>query len=171
MHKAALTEGIDKNIILIQNAISNVRNEVKMLQPNSNNIGGQSLYDNKDKIFTKDEKNKYLVETILFDDIVDYIPKTNDNNKFDKAILKIDIEGFEPFAFQSAKKLFDYLEIPIIFMEWGNLPKLTQEHSRISQLIDFLLERKLKPFGNGALLFKSNWHNWPWDIVWKKDAY
>ena len=38
---------------------------------------------------------------------------------YKQAILKIDIEGFEPFAFQHAAKLFDAIDIQIIFMEWG----------------------------------------------------
>ena len=59
-----------------------------------------------------------MVETIWFDDILDFLPKNNENKNFEKAILKIDIEGFEPFAFMHAEKLFDSIEIPIIFMEW-----------------------------------------------------
>ena len=34
-----------------------------------------------------------------------------------KAILKIDIEGFEPYALSQAEKLFDQLDFQIIFME------------------------------------------------------
>ena len=39
---------------------------------------------------------------------------------FKKAVLKIDIEGFEPFAFAHASLLFNTLDIRIIFMEWGD---------------------------------------------------
>jgi len=92
IHKAAYLEKTYKNILLIKNAISNKRNEIKLLKAERSNIGGQSLLDHKDKIYKKDKNNKYLVETILFDDIVPYLPYKNDTTKerFKKAILKID---------------------------------------------------------------------------------
>ena len=70
---------------------------------------------NRDKVFTKDEKNKYLVETILFDDIIPYLPYKNKYTleKYKKAIIKIDIEGFEAFAFESASLLFETLDVRI----------------------------------------------------------
>jgi len=171
IHKAAFLEKTFKNIILIKNAISNKRNETKLLTSNQINIGGQSLLDNKDKIYKMDKNNKYLVETILFDDIVPYLPYKNDSTKerFKKAILKIDIEGFEPFAFEHASLLFDTLDIRIIFMEWGNLPKQTNEHDKIRAMMEFLYSRDYQAFVDNKLLNKNNWMNWPWDIVWKKN--
>jgi FkbM family methyltransferase len=170
IHKAAYLEKTYKNILLIKNAISNKRNEIKLLGSSHNNIGGQSLLDHKDKIYKKDENNKYLVETILFDDIVPYLPYKNDTTKerFKKAILKIDIEGFEPFAFEHASLLFDTLDIRIIYMEWGNLPKQTNEYDKIQAMIEFLYLRNYQAFVDNNYLEKSNWTSWPWDIIWKK---
>ena len=170
IHKAAYLEKTYKNIILIKNAISNKRNEIKLLKAESSNIGGQSLLDHKDKIYKKDENNKYLVETILFDDIVPYLPYKNDTIKerFKKAILKIDIEGFEPFAFENASLLFDTLDIRIIYMEWGNLPKQTNEYDKIQAMIEFLYLRNYQAFVDNKLLDKNYWTSWPWDIIWKK---
>jgi FkbM family methyltransferase len=170
IHKAAYLEKTYKNILLIKNAISNKRNEIKLLGSSHNNIGGQSLLDHKDKIYKKDENNKYLVETILFDDIVPYLPYKNDTIKerFKKAILKIDIEGFEPFAFENASLLFDALDIRIIYMEWGNLPKQTNEYDKIQAMIEFLYLRNYQAFVDNKLLDKNYWTSWPWDIIWKK---
>ena len=170
IHKAAYLEKTYKNILLIKNAISNKRNEIKLLGSSHNNIGGQSLLDHKDKIYKKDENNKYLVETILFDDIVPYLPYKNDTIKerFKKAILKIDIEGFEPFAFEHASLLFDALDIRIIYMEWGNLPKQTNEYDKIQAMIEFLYLRNYQAFVDNKLLDKNYWTSWPWDIIWKK---
>ena len=55
-----------------------------------NKIHLTSLLDNKNQTYQKNENDKYLVETILFDDIVDHFPK---NRQYKQAILKIDIEG------------------------------------------------------------------------------
>jgi FkbM family methyltransferase len=173
IHKAAYLEKTYKNILLIKNAISNKRNEIKLLGSSHNNIGGQSLLDHKDKIYKKDENNKYLVETILFDDIVPYLPYKNDTTKerFKKAILKIDIEGFEPFAFENASLLFDTLDIRIIYMEWGNLPKQTNEYDKIQAMIEFLYLRNYQAFVDNKLLDKNYWTSWPWDIIWKKQDF
>ena len=126
IHKAAKSDNTTSLITLITNALSNKRNEIKMLQPNGDNIGGQSLIENKNKVVKKedimatDPKAKYYVETILFDDIVTFLPVKPDGTHYKKAIMKIDIEAFEPYAFQHAAHLFDTLDIPIVFMEWGN---------------------------------------------------
>ena len=84
IHKAAKNENLENQITLIHNALSNNRNEVKLLKQERDNIGGQSLLENSNLTFLKNEKNKYLVETILLDDIVDYLPlklKKNSNKK------------------------------------------------------------------------------------------
>ena len=178
LHKAAKTENITSYITLITNAISNKRGEIKMLQPNGNNIGGQSLVDNKNKVIKKDEikeddaNKKYYVETILFDDIVPYFPVRQNGKKYEKAIMKIDIEAFEPYAFQHAAHLFDTLDIPIIFMEWGNLPAQQDMKTEIEQMINFLYNRTYKAFGNNIELNRNNWQSgWAWDIIWKKKGY
>ena len=72
-----------------------------------------------------------------------------------------------------AKRLFDSIEIPIVFMEWGYFPKQIQKYpnNEVENMIDFLLSYKLKPYVNGKLLEKQDWKNWPWDIYWMKDGW
>ena len=66
-----------------------------------------------------DEVKKFLVETILFDDIIAYLPKSkNGSFIYTDMKIKIDIENFEPYALQSAQKLFQTFNIIVIFMEW-----------------------------------------------------
>ena len=88
IHKAVVKEGLENNIVLIQNAISNKRNEIKRLSAVANNIGGQTLLKDKNVTFTRNIDDKHLVETILLDDLIRYLPKINEI-----AIVKIDIEG------------------------------------------------------------------------------
>ena len=70
-------EYLQDRIVLIKNALSNKRNEIKLLQKDPNNVGGQSLLNkyNINKTYSRSEmaSNKYLVETILMDDLIDYI--------------------------------------------------------------------------------------------------
>jgi len=165
IHKASYLANTYNNIILITNAISNKRNEIKLLEKSSDNIGGQSLIQNKEKNFEKDDNNKYLVETILFDDIVPYLPAARGQD----ALLKIDIEGFEIFAFENANRLFDHLNIRVVFMEWFNLARNIGELKRVLELIEFFYRRDYKPYGEDRLLNRNEWKNWTYDIVWKKN--
>jgi FkbM family methyltransferase len=165
IHKAAFTEKTFKKIILIKNALSNKRNEIRQLHRDHINIGAQGLLMNKATFTKLDKNNDYQVETILFDDIVPYLPK-----KYKKAILKIDIEGFEIYAFQNAQLLFDSLDIRIVFMEWAHLSKQLNEMSKIIYLIDFFYTRNYEPFDftMKTILKKDSWQTWTADIVWKK---
>lgn len=172
IHKASILEGFQKNITLIKNAIGNKANEIKQLYENKINIGGQGIINTKTDFKESDfQNNKYLVKTILFNDIVDYLPKNDKGSRFKKAIMKIDIEGFEPFAFEHAERLFDALEIQMIFMEWGNLPPSVDRHPSILRMIDFLFARGLVPQGDGRTLVKDEWKKWPWDIIWFNKSF
>ena len=111
LHKASTMDKTQSRITLIKNALSNKRNEIKRLQPNSNNLGGQGLNPNE-KVYTKQElevDDGYLVETILWDDMLPFIPKNDKGEKYEHVIIKIDIEGFEPFAFLNSTKFFSYV--------------------------------------------------------------
>ena len=168
LHKAALAEpGSVERITLVTNALSDKRHEVKLLSSVPNNAGGQSLYENRKRQFARSDlkSNKYLVETVLLDDLVECLPPG-----FTQALLKVDIEGFEAFAFQHAQALFSALDIRVIFMEWNTLAKQAGENAgMIEQMIEFLYANKLRPYGNNTVpLERAQWTQWPYDIIWKK---
>ena len=52
-------------------------------------------------------------------------------------------------------------------MEWGNLPKQTNEHDKIRAMMEFLYSRNFVPYDNFRKLDKKSWMTWPWDIIWK----
>jgi FkbM family methyltransferase len=167
IHKAAYLENITDKITLIKNAIADKRNEIKQLESNSINVGGQGLLSFRDKkINTFDNSNKYLVETILFDDVVNFLPKLESK----KAILKIDIEGYEPYAFQYSKNLFKILDIKCIFMEWGKFGETDKSNKLVNEMLNFLFANDLRPFNleTDQELERENFSKWPWDIIWKK---
>lgn len=86
LHKAAKLENIDSKITLITNAISNIRNDAKLLNEQSENIGGQSLliYDYKKNLNKSSNRynNKYLVETILLGEFL-LLMNSKKNHKSD----------------------------------------------------------------------------------------
>ncbi|RNA25838.1 hypothetical protein BpHYR1_020932 [Brachionus plicatilis] len=48
--------------------------------------------------------DKKGLTTIILDDLIDVLPKQPNGKGYKKAVLKIDIEGYEPYAFLSARK-------------------------------------------------------------------
>jgi FkbM family methyltransferase len=87
-HKAVAEEDLQSQIRLITSAVSDESNQILPLQKVEKNIGGQYLLRSKEKFSRQDRVwNKYLVETMLFDDILDYLPKAS-NNKTQTVSLK-----------------------------------------------------------------------------------
>ena len=170
IHKAARLENSQSKIKLFKMALSNERNQIKLLQPSGDNIGGQSLKSENETIDLNrlDEHSKrYLVRTMLMDDLVAFVPARSEVNKL-KGVMKIDIEGFEPYALEKAKNLFDRVAFQHVFMEWGNL-KVKVKENLVESMIAFLSSYNLKPFDHSNnLLDKTNWKSWPWDLQWMK---
>jgi FkbM family methyltransferase len=165
IHKASKMENTYGRITLIKNAISNKRNEIKKLDVVNDNIGAQSLFFNRNKSFEKDPNNKYLVETILLDDIVPYLPSTQSK----QALLKIDIQFYEIFAFEHATNLFDTVDIRFVFMEWDIGLTLNEYENKLIALIDFFYNRNYEPFSDhDTLLAREDWKKWTSNILWKK---
>jgi FkbM family methyltransferase len=176
LHKAAKLENLTENIMLFTNAISNKPNEIKKLAKSEENIGGQSLWPWRDLVINRSmntSKDKYLVETIRLDDLVEYLPSRiiASKNRRQQAIMKIDIEGFEPFAFLKSSRLFDAVDICVIFMEWGNKAKETGTNlALIDGMVKFLRQQGLQPYDYSGIL-TGNYSSWSWDIVWRKNGY
>ena len=169
IHKAAKLAGVEKRIVVLRNAVSNKRNQVISLKkdwpPNSQAIlVDDQVHETEDLV-----KNKLMVETIWLDDIIDYLPKTSDGKDFKKAIMKVDIEGFETLAFSHSRRLLTRLNIVTIFMEWGVIAKRPALYPTVKEFIDLLTE-----FGYTARndsnhkLHSDKWLYWPDNIKWIK---
>jgi FkbM family methyltransferase len=173
LHKAALLSSTSDRITLITNALSDKRNQIAKLSKLDSNVGAQQLTPNQ--TFSLENKNslhiderKYFVHTILFDDIVEYMPLNKKNNKFKKAIMKIDIEAYEPYAFQHATKLFDQIEICVIFMEWEHIKQKSYLAKEREDLLNFFYVRGYAAYNGEELILRQNYISWPWDIIWRK---
>lgn len=108
------------------------------------------------------------IETITLDDLVSIYPVF-----FKRSILKIDIEGFEAFAFGNASLLFNRTEIPAIYMEFGKLVEMKYHRGmmrKIEEMLDFLKKRNYEPYEVNDInhLLYDNWESWPWDIALRR---
>ena len=175
IHKAIYLEYLQDRVFLVKNALSDKRNKIiLMTNLEEANIGGQILL-NRAKNFsgTDLQNNKYLVETIFLDDIVDYIPFKKYSKKHRRAIIKIDLKGFEYHAFSNCKKLFALYDIRMIYMEWAKLIQHRESGPLINNMLDFFYSYNLEPFTvNNQTLSKKIAYNdtieWPWDVIWKR---
>ncbi|CAF0804697.1 unnamed protein product [Didymodactylos carnosus] len=173
LHKSIQLNNVEHLVTVIANAIGN-KHEKLQLNIVDKNIGGSylSILDDM-KVNAVQEREivpKILadVDTIVLDDLVDIYP-----SYFKRAILKLDIEGFEAYAFQNATILFNRTEIPAVYMEFGKLIELKYSSGMmeaIKHMIDFLRIRNYEPYEVNDLnhLLFDNWESWPWDIVFKR---
>jgi FkbM family methyltransferase len=172
IHKAALMERLTDRITLIQNALYDKRNEIKAIDQNRQNVGGQFLLEKVNQRFSKKdmENDKYLVQTILLDDVIHHIPKQKATNRlYEKALVKIDIEGIELFVLKCGEMFFSMLDVQVIFMEWGLLKTQYNAAEITDEIIDFFLSREFIPYSvDNERLQSDLWASWPFDIMWIK---
>jgi hypothetical protein len=168
LHKAAKMAYVDHMITLVQNGLSDKRNEIVQLTPVNTNIGAQGISSIKpDLNNTKSINVDYLLETILFDDLLEYLPKKANGKKFRRAVIKIDIESYEVFAFVHARKFFELYKVQAILMEWAMLSKHPPNvHPLIENMLDLFDLHKLEAHTiNGGKLDRKAWNTWPENIA------
>ena len=171
IHKAARLQSLQNRIVLIQNAVFDKRHIILSLKSDAE-PDNQVIKDESER-FTRNDlsNNKLLVETIWMDDLVGYLPKTHEGKDFQKAIIKMDIEGSETLAFAHARKLLTRLDVVTIFMEWGFVAKKDELRKSIIDFIDLLNEFGYIALGEGEnnqILSLDDWKNWPGNIKWVK---
>ncbi|CAF1224306.1 unnamed protein product, partial [Didymodactylos carnosus] len=175
LHKSIQLNNVENFVTVIANAIG-TKHEKLQLNIVDKNIGGSylSILDKMkppvkiipDIVITP--KVLADVDTIVLDDLIDIYP-----SYFKRAILKLDIEGFEAYAFQNATILFNKTEIPAVYMEFGKLIELKSSNemmAAIKYMIHFLKIRNYEPYEVNDInhLSFDNWEKWPWDIVFKR---
>ncbi len=171
IHKAALIENLSSRITLVKNIISNERNKVVELKTDSINIANR--YSKKIPKNIKQKNVKYMVETILFDDLLNHIPFKDKENKisYKEAIIKVDIQGFEIFAFEHSEMFFKSYKVIAIYMDWSKTSHYPVDyHPLLDKMISLLLSHGLRPFNiQKNQLDIYNWKLWPVDIVWRAE--
>ena len=121
------------------------------------------------------------VNSILLDDLVDVVEarfKTNRRSSKRTFILKLDIEGSEPYVFEKASRFFNTYEVPAVYIEFGKLVqkfKLNPNSAyarMVRKMLNFFKDRNYQPYKNDGK-FKLNYDKWssdewPWDIYFKQ---
>ena len=174
IHMSAQLNNVEEKVVLIHNAVSNNRRKVAIYQYPGN--PGHSFIVNTTASLNGLESNSHTsdsykgdveVQTIKLDDLLEV-------TQFSKAVMKIDIEGHEPFAILSSATFLEKIEIPYIFMEFGLFNRVEYASLKpvVDKMLSFLYSRHYVPYGyDMKQLPKSSWKRWPWEVILKLDDW
>lgn len=195
IHKAAYLENVRANIVALVNAVSNERKQLN-IQLVDDNIGGSFVIsDGEAAIVNADNdaltRSSVIVNSIIIDDLVDIIKikfgSKGLNGQKLKFILKVDIESYEPFAFENATRLFEKFDVVAIYLEIGKILEKLKVYddfnangdekkskqalysnylSKVLNMINMFKTLNYQPYEiNGYNMIEyTQWRHWPWDI-------
>lgn len=90
---------------------------------------------------------------------------------FTKALMKIDIEGFENRAMRFANRLFDNVFIPYIMMEWNTMkakrPQEIVPMLRWFRKRDYEARKLTSEVESTVLLDYKKWQSWSYDVIFR----
>ncbi|XP_052761812.1 uncharacterized protein LOC128204436 [Mya arenaria] len=151
--------GLEENVTLIWNGVSNETKYVNLV-PSERNVGGIQIKQSANQNpFDKDN----TIMTIQLDDML----TTFGSRPF---FMKMDIETHEAMALGGAGKFFQEIDVRYLLMEWVHYLK-TNDTKEGSFITDFLSENSFRPYGAldlKKLMLKDAYLTWPNDILWMK---
>jgi len=161
LFKSIQLGGVEKNVSLVFNAISNVRSTYA-LGFLSGNVGGTYLKRLQATVNKRDCKGGSCARTILLDDLLPLM-------RGRRAVMKVDIEGHQPRVFtnSTASKFFDLIDVPLVFMEWG-LCEQRNVSSEVLHLIRFFTDRQYQVFSGGNVRMGTDCRQWTGEVIFTK---
>ncbi|KAJ8307258.1 hypothetical protein KUTeg_015342 [Tegillarca granosa] len=161
--------GLQSNLKVIYNAVSDKTGVVVNLRVDENNMGGTFVdldAENTKKI--KKENNLKIggtygsVTTFTLDNLLEL----DDIKYFKNVVIKIDIEGFEYKAILGSERFFDNVKIKAVFMEWV----FHKGKESGKGIIEFMLKRNFVPYSDNGknILNTSESDKWELNIIWKR---
>ena len=168
IHLAAQKDQTAKQITLLHNAVADKR-RAATLRGSGDNQGDTRI---EMEVHPCIGSCPPVVQTILMDDLLLVA-------NFTRAIIKLDIQGYEHLAFQHASKLLSQIHVPYIFMEWILMREFFMSDNRrstdkvlVEEMMSFLFRTDYRPYAlshkGGGPLDPRDWGSWPDDIVWHK---
>lgn len=156
--------GLQDNVYLIHNAISNGHSVVN-LGVDKSNMGGTFVDVDSGHIkelkLGRAQGTYGQVYTITMDDLLE-LPIMKE---FQKVFIKMDVEGFEARAVEKATKFFEKINVVGFVMEW----EFHRNQPTAKKIIDFMTARKYKPHvcnvGKAPLNIAES-GKWGYDVLW-----
>ena len=170
LHKSVNVNKLEPLYTLIENGVSNMRQNVT-LYGNGKNQGGSSVMFEYENAALKEN-----IQTILFDDLLEVFDDK-------EAVIKMDIEISECRGLVNSSKFFETVNVRAIFMEWDGIRVLLKDEGKrpeevaiIESVLDTLEARgfraaQIQQYYEISLksrLHRQNKIGWPRDVVWVK---
>lgn len=161
IRRAIQIEQLQDKVILIGNAIYNESGKYLQMTTSPHNIGSQEIITDNNRTYFNNDSN--VVKTIRFDELLPILQMKNIRN----AVMKVDIQWSEVYLCETGGKIFDYVDIPVILMEWERVMK---HLFRMSAVLDFLLGRGYVPTTDMCHTLEQidAFRSWPSEIFWIK---
>ncbi|KAL8589729.1 hypothetical protein ACOMHN_027237 [Nucella lapillus] len=89
---------------------------------------------------------------------------------FHRAALKIDVESHEGHVLAGAERLFQEVDIPLVWMEWQHV-KGRQQYGGL-YILRFMATRSFRPYNlmTGQPLPARDYLSWPFTVLWRKSV-
>ena len=160
LFKSVQLGGVQDNVSLVLDAISNIRSTSK-LRVYSGNIGRAHLR----AADTTNCADDLCTETIVLDDLLPMMRRR-------RALMKADIEGHQPRVFNTstASKFFELIDILVILMEWSHFrrPNIASD---VPDLVTFFTVRHYKVFTNDGRPAGSDCSKWSKNVIFIKQSF
>jgi len=162
LFKSVQLGGVEKNVSLVFNAISNSRSTYA-LGVLRGNMGGTNLKRLQATINTTDCRSGPCARTILLDDLLPLM-------RGRRAVMKVDIEGHQPRVFtnSTAAKFFDLIDVPLLYMEWTHICFQRNIRPEVLDLVRFFTERQYQVFSPDHRPLGTNCSHWTEDVIFTK---
>ncbi|KAL4219865.1 hypothetical protein ACF0H5_020276 [Mactra antiquata] len=163
LSKSLTYGGIEDNVTLLLNAISDVHETIQ-LNKDYINIGGYFASSARDSHTLNKGVVPHTVSAITLEDLVPIITGP-------PVFIKIDIEGFEWRAFRGGEIFLKEVNIKYILMEWLSFTdeKFAGEKANALDVIAILKKFEFSPFEVNKELDKplnyENYKKWPTNIL------
>ena len=167
LHKAVKINCVEDRVVVLNNAVSNTRGEARLGLSLDNQGDTRLTQDGAEMANHPDAKEGPLTDIILLDDILPFLD-------FGRAVIKMDIQGFEHRALVGGKTILDQLYVPYILMEWEFMrifyvseSHQSEDKTLVIQMISMLEKRHYIPCSIGGYSMKGrSWASWDYDMVW-----
>ncbi|CAF3770339.1 unnamed protein product [Rotaria socialis] len=159
IRKAVQIENVQDKVVLVGNAIYSESGKTFKMNSDPFNVGAQAIIEKDTGEYSNDDM--YAVTTIRFDEILPILQDKDIRN----AVMKVDIQWAEIFLCETGKKVFDYVNIPVVLMEWDAVP---HAKARMGVVLKFFIERGYVATKDmcADLNTADAFNSWPGDIFW-----
>ena len=166
---SAVVNKMDGRITVVNNAVSDDHSKVRMIVDKVNKGGSiivTNKASNKSRSGIPKGREEFVadVQTLFMDDLLSVIT-------FTKAVMKIDVEGYEAIALSKSAGLFTKVNICFVFMEWHWL--VAEKKGGDQFVFDYFTSMGYKPYKQATFQeppLTTHYTTWPFDVFWKKQS-